>query len=135
MTAPIVLIVEGSPELRRMLEESLVQRGYEVAMAHCAQEARELLRRRTADLLIADPPSDGREERHQLEALCREFPDVPSIIVSSDTFDPAIFTPPRDGEAPRRILHRPFRLGELLRLTRVLLPERDGDGEGSPSPR
>jgi len=126
MSAPMVLIVESHPELRRMLEESLQQRGYEVASATDAAEAREWLRRRSADLLIADPPSDAREEKRQLEALCREFPRVPSIVVSSDTFDPAIFTPPHEGEAPRRLLHRPFTLGELLMLTRLLLPKRDG---------
>lgn len=132
MSAPMVLIVESHPELRRMLEESLRQRGYEVASANDASEARGLLRRRSADLLIADPPSDAREEKRQLAALCREFSSVPSIFVSTDTFDPAIFTPPLDGEAPRRLLHRPFTLGELLMLTRMLLPRRDGDDDRSP---
>lgn len=131
MSAPVIVIVESSPELRRMLEESLQQRGYEVATASDADEARELLRRRPADLLIADPPSDRPEEKRQLDALCREFPRVPSIVVSTDAFDPTTLNRPPDGEAPRRLLHRPFTLSELLMLTGALLPKRSGGGDPS----
>ena len=48
MRRPDILIVESSLELRRMLEESLQQRGYTVTSATDAGEARELLLRRPA---------------------------------------------------------------------------------------
>ncbi|MEX2466816.1 MAG: response regulator [Gemmatimonadota bacterium] len=125
MSSPVVLIVESSPELRRMLEESLEQRGYAVTSATNTREALEAMRRRPADLLIADPPDRAGAEHRALEALCREFPAVPSIVVSPEMLDPAMFTPPRPGEAPRRRLRRPFSLSELLVLTRHLLSSDD----------
>ncbi len=129
MAAPVVLIVESSPELRRMLEESLSQRGYTVASVTDVEEALETLRRTPADLVIADPPSGRGSEGRAMDALHREFPQVPSIVVSPDTFDPSVFTTRVKGEAPRRLLRRPFSLSELLVLTRRLLPE------GAESPR
>lgn len=125
MNTPVVLIVESSPELRRMLEESLTQRGYTVASAADVEEALQALRRAPADLVIADPPSRGGPEGLAMDALHREFPRVPSIVVSPDTFDPSVFMPPRAGEAPRRLLRRPFTLSELLALTRRLLPDAE----------
>lgn len=107
-----------------MLEESLAQRGYTVASVTDVEEALETLRRTPADLVIADPPSRGGPEGRALDALHREFPHVPSIVVSPDTFDPSVFTTTREnGEAPRRLLRRPFTLSELLSLTRRMLPE------------
>lgn len=82
-----------------------------------------MLRRAPADLVIADPPSQGGPEGRAMDALHREFPRVPSIVVSPDTFDPSVFMPPRADEAPRRLLRRPFTLSELLTLTRRLLPD------------
>jgi two-component system, OmpR family, response regulator len=123
VTTPVVLIVESSPELRRMLEESLSQRGYTVASVTDVEEALETLRRTPADLVIADPPSRHGPEGRALDALHREFPTVPSIVVSPDTFDPSVFTTQEDGQAPRRLLRRPFTLSELLGLTRRLLPD------------
>ena len=111
-----------------MLEESLQQRGYAVASATDAGEARELLLRRPADLLIADPPGDSRVARRELEDLLREFPEVPSILVSPESFDPAVLSPNRVGEAPHRQLRRPFTLNELLLLTDRLVPADDGRG-------
>jgi CheY-like chemotaxis protein len=100
VATPVVLLVESSPELRRMLEESLTQRGYTVASVTDVEEAIETLRRAPADLVIADPPSRGGREGRAIDALLREFPRLPSIVVSPDTFDPSVFKPPEDGEAP-----------------------------------
>jgi CheY-like chemotaxis protein len=125
MPAPVVLVVESSPELRRMFEESLQDRGYIVTSATDAGEALDLLRRRPADLLIADPSSDVGAETRALDDLHREFPGMPSIVVSPDTSALGILTPPREGEAPRRLLRRPFTLRELLTATRRLLPTHD----------
>ena len=48
MAPPVVLIVESSAELRRMLEDTLQQRGYAVTSATDADEAREMLLHRPA---------------------------------------------------------------------------------------
>lgn len=123
--ARVVMVVEGSPELRRMLEEGLEIQGYVVTSACTPEEALDALRRHPADLLIADPGTrNGRAANRSLEALHEEFPGVPSIVVSCETpFDPASLHPDGD-HAPRAVLRRPFTLGELLRLTGRLLGER-----------
>ena len=114
-----------------MLEEGLELRGYAVRSATNPPEALELLRRRKADLVIADPaPSEGHDGR-VLDDIHKEFPYIPSILISDGTFDPASLSPvlpgEGDGQGQRRLLRRPFTLGELLDLADRLLPDRQGD--------
>lgn len=127
--APVVMVVEGSPELRRVLEEGLERHGYIVTSACTPEEALEALRRHPADLLIADPGTvNGGAARTSLDLLHREFPGVPSIVVSCETpFDPTSLVSTGD-HAPRTVLRRPFTLGELLRLTGRLLGEQRAGG-------
>ncbi len=124
----VVLILEGSPELRRMLEESLRHRGYAVKSAADADETLATLRRSRVDLLIADPPTPGAvASAALLEPIREEFPDLPTILVSGSAFDPEAIRPPQSGAPRRRLLRRPFTLGEMLTLTDQVL---SGDGRG-----
>lgn len=122
----VVLILESSPELRRMLEESLRYRGYAVKSAADADETLATLRRSRVDLLIADPPTPGAVAGAAfLESIRQEFPDLPTIVVSGNAFDPEAIRPPQPGAPRRRLLRRPFTLGEMLTLTDQVL---SGDG-------
>lgn len=124
--AAVVLILEGSPELRRMLEESLRHRGYAVKSAADADETLAILRGTRVDLLIADPPVPGAAAGAALLGpIHDEFPDLPTIVVSGGPFDPEGIRPAQPGAPQRRLLHRPFTLGELLSLTDRILSDDD----------
>lgn len=117
-----VLVLESSPELRKMLEEGLGDQGYVVTATSSAEEALATLRRQSADLVIADPPVGHGKESGALERIQTEFPQMPSIVMSRERFDPSILAPPSTDTAPRRLLRKPFTLNELLVLTRRMLP-------------
>lgn len=119
----VVLILEGSPELRRMLEESLRHKGYAVKSAADVDETLIMLRRTRVDLLIADPPISGAA---LLDPIQAEFPDLPAIVVSGSAFDPEGLRLPQPGGPRRRHLRRPFTLGEMLTLAERVL---SGDGQ------
>lgn len=109
-----------------MLEESLRHRGYAVKSAADTDEALTTLRRSRVDLLIADPPTPGAVAGGALlEPIREEFPDLPTIVVSGNAFDPEAIRPSPPGAPRRRLLRRPFTLGEMLTLTdRVLSGDR-----------
>ena len=118
---PTVLLVEDNSELRHVLREALASEGYEVLAARDEPEALELLRERRVDLLISDlsdPPPDSDE----LEALRREFPDLPVLTLSAATdMHPALFFGSWQSPGRYRTLTRPFRLRELLAVSREVL--------------
>lgn len=123
----VVLILEGSPELRRMLEESLRHKGYAVKSAADVDETLTMLRKTRVDLLIADPPIPGLPSGAALlDPIQAEFPDLPAIVVSESAFDPEGIRSPQAGSPRRRLLRRPFTLGEMLTLTDRVL---SGDGD------
>jgi len=125
---PVVMILESAQDLRLMLEDGLQRQGYVVTSAITPEEALEALRRSPPDLLIADRPFWTRARPDpELATLHREFPGVPAIVVSEDSFEPEMLAPPPAGHAPWQLLPRPFTLGALLRLTARLLDE---NGEG-----
>ena len=122
----VVLILEGSPELRRMLEESLRHRGYAVKSAADVEETLAMLRRTRVDLLIADPPVPGAPAGAALlEPIQAEFPDLPAIVVSGSAFDPEGIRPAQPGAPRRRLLQPPFTLGKMLTLTDRMLAGDD----------
>lgn len=60
--APYILVVDDEPEIRRLLQEILVDEGYEVMVAENARSAREAHRARRPDLVLLDiwmPDVDG----------------------------------------------------------------------------
>lgn len=105
-----------------MLEESLGHHGYVVTSTSSAEETLATLRRHSVDLLIADPPVGHEDQSGTLERIQAEFPQMPSIVMSRERFDPSILAPPSTDTAPRRLLRKPFTLNELLVLTRRMLP-------------
>ena len=123
MTAPphVVLIVEDNAELRVALKEALASQGYEVLAARDEAEALEQLRSRPVNLFISglsDPP----QASGSIQAVRKEFPDLP-VVALSDGGGPhpaLFFTAWKDPKEIRR-LPKPFRLGELLAVSREVL--------------
>lgn len=122
MTAPpVVLLVEEHAELRVALKEALASQGYEVLVARDDVEALEQLRSRSVDLLISDL-AGPQQEPDRMAALREEFPALPVLALAGESsHHPALlFSARRDPKEIRR-LAKPFRLGELLAVSREVL--------------
>ena len=52
--APYILVVDDEPDIRNLLQEILVDEGYEVDIAEDGQHARQAHRARRADLVLLD---------------------------------------------------------------------------------
>ena len=123
---PVVLVVEHQRALLDVLLEALSWEGYEVVPATGGAEAATVLRSRTVDLLVADPPADGAGSA-TISELVGEFPDLPIVEFGGEA--PAGLFLDRWITAGNRItLRRPFRLADLLAACReAVAPPRDED--------
>jgi CheY-like chemotaxis protein len=118
---PVVLVIEDNAELRIALKEALASQGYEVLAARDDAEALEHLRSRPVNLLISDltePPQSSTT----IDAVRQEFPGLPVVALAEGPGShPALFfTAWQDPKEVRR-LPRPFRLAELLAVSREVL--------------
>lgn len=116
--APLILIIEDEPPIRRFLRASLVEQGYRFNEAETAAEGIRLAVSQPPDLIILDlglPDQNGIEVLNQI----REWSPVPIIIVSARGQE-------RDkvlalDAGANDYLTKPFGVGELLARIRVAL--------------
>lgn len=117
-----VLIVDDSSTVRKSLEATLSDAGYDVTEAESGQSALELADRSRFDLLITDlnmPNMDGME-------LVREFRKLEGC-----RFTPAIMLT-TENNALKKIesfeigvsgwLKKPFESGQVLRILKIVAP-------------
>lgn len=82
-----ILIVDDDPELRRLIGEFLGKHGFEVSLAHDAQEMDAVLARQRVDLIVLDlmmPGEDGLSVCRRLAAT-RKIPVVMLSAASEET--------------------------------------------------
>jgi len=120
-TPPVVLVVEDNSELRHVLREALGSEGYHVMATRDELEALEVLRGTRIDLLISDL-TDPPNIDETLQTVRREFPDLPVVALSEGTGShPTFFFSGWQNPDGYVTLSKPFRLGELLALSREVL--------------
>lgn len=117
-TAPLILLVDDEPPIRRLVHTALTGESYRVIEAETGEQAVRLAAQQPPDLVILDlglPDLDGQKVLGQL----REWLRAPIIILSA-----------RDQENQKIIaldngaddyLTKPFSTGELLARVRVAL--------------
>ena len=117
-TKAVIMVVDDEPEIRRFLEKSLLQEGYNVQSIDTGREALRLCRASLPDLMVLDlglPDMDGKDVIRSL----REWTHLPVIILSA-----------RDQEAEKvaaldlgadDYLTKPFGTRELLARIKVTL--------------
>ena len=116
--APLILVIEDDPQMRRFLRATLTSNGYELLEATTGQEGIKQIGLHHPDLIILDlglPDMDGLEVTKQL----REWTNTPILVLSA-----------RDRENDKIValdagaddyLTKPFGTGELLARMRVAL--------------
>jgi len=121
-SSPVVLVVEDNAELRHVLKEALAAEGYVVLSARDESEALEHLRGASVNLIISDltdPP-----ESAGLPSVREEYPDVPIVALApTSSRHPPLFFAAWRNPGKYRTLERPFRLRELLAVSREVLDE------------
>lgn len=116
--APLILLVDDEPPIRRLLHNSLTDGGYRAIEAESGQQALRLAAQQPPDLVILDlglPDMDGQTVLKQL----REWLRAPIIILSARDQEKQKITALDNGADD--YLTKPFSTGELLARVRVAL--------------
>jgi two-component system KDP operon response regulator KdpE len=129
--APLVLVIEDEPQMRRFLRASLGTHGYRLLEASSAAEAEALAASQPPDLVLLDlglPDGDGIE----LTSRLRQWSQTPIIVVSArgreDDKVAALDAGADD------YLTKPFGVSELLARMRVALRHRAGQAAAGTTP-
>ena len=77
-----ILVVDDAAELTRFLEDALAQDGYQVLVAHTAQDGLRQAYHAQPDLILLDVMMPGMDGWEMLSRL-REFSDVPVIMLTA----------------------------------------------------
>jgi CheY-like chemotaxis protein len=121
-TAPVVLLVDDSPDERDMYTQQLVATGYSVQVADNGEDALQRVAAQVPDVVVMDlamPVLDGWEATRRLKET---YPQVPVIVLSGHT----------GGEGGRRakeaggdvLLTKPFGPEALELAVRIVLKRR-----------
>ena len=84
-TAPVVLLVDDSPDERDMYTQQLVATGYSVQVADNGEDALQRVAAQVPDVVVMDlamPVLDGWEATRRLKET---YPQVPVIVLSGHT--------------------------------------------------
>jgi two-component system response regulator VicR len=118
---PSILFVEDDTTIAMGVEYSLKQDGFQVSLAHRLEEARDLLKRQSFDLVLLDlglPDGSGY-------ALCKEIRaagDTPIVILSARDEETSIILGLDLGAD--EYITKPFRLRELISRMKAVLRRR-----------
>lgn len=129
--APLVLLVEDEPQMRRFLRATLPRHGYRLVEAETASSALLEASTRAPDLILLDlglPDLDGVEVTRRL----REWSATPIIVISArgqETDKVEALDAGADD-----YLTKPFGTDELLARMRVALRHRLRAAEGAETP-
>jgi two-component system, OmpR family, KDP operon response regulator KdpE len=126
--APVIILIEDEPEIRRFLRATLGSHGYRLFEAVTAQEGLQAAETRQPDLIILDlglPDLDGLEVIRRL----REWTQVPILVLSARGQE-ADKVAALDAGADDYV-SKPFGVGELLARMRVCLRRAERMGPGA----
>lgn len=117
-----ILILEDSPDLRRMLQAKLEIEGFEVAAASSGADALRLMARAPADVILTDlfmPDKDGLETIVEMRA---RYPDTAIVAMSGWQSSQGVdyLKVARDIGAAHAV-RKPFDLAGLVQVVRQLV--------------
>ena len=129
MNTATILVVDDEPQLRRAMRATLTDLGYSVIEAKTGEEALEVLRRDSADLILLDLNMPGIGGLETCRAV-RESSDLPIIVLSvrnteRDKVDAL------DAGADDYVT-KPFGIQELLARIRAAMRRMPASGDAGP---
>lgn len=117
-----ILIVDDAPELLLLMRKLVTRMGYQVEVASCANEALEILRAQTIDLLLTDWAMPGMNGGELIATLKEDesLREIPTIVLTGHDTE----SERRAAEAAGcdRFLVKPIMRDELQRVISALLP-------------
>jgi len=129
--APVIVVIEDDPQIRRFLRTGLQSHGFDIEEADSGNRGLAAVANRKPDLAIVDlglPDVDGVEVVRQL----REWTALPVIVLSARAMEGDKIAALDAGADD--YLTKPFGLGELLARIRVALRHANAsarvDGQG-----
>jgi two-component system NtrC family sensor kinase len=113
MGAPLILVVDDSPEIRQFLEQTVLRpAGYEVRSVADGLAAVSVALEARPDLLLTDQQLPGLTGIELIRRLRKDMPALPAILMSSEGSEPLILEAIRAGAID--FLSKPFEAEQLL---------------------
>lgn len=130
---PVVVVIEDHVELSEVIRAVMTEEGYDVLSVRDQFAAVATLRNQRVDLVVADLPAPDAGRGDPLAEIGRDHPDVPVIAISDAEEDAVPFFGPWRREDSRVILRRPFKLDDLLAVSRQIIDGAVGPASPGPS--
>jgi DNA-binding response OmpR family regulator len=116
-----ILVVDDDRELREMISEIMVDAGFDIATAGSGEEALDVLRGETFDLVLLDMIMPGLGGQEILPLLKRQAPRTRIIMITAfATVENAVAAMRKGADD---YLTKPFKVDELLTTVRRSLEE------------
>jgi DNA-binding response OmpR family regulator len=131
----LVLVVDDEPEIRQLVQRTLLSKGYQVAVAVDGQEALEQAEALRPDLVLLDamlPKVHGFEVCRRLKAGPRTR-HVPVIMMTAIDRGWRFAQDARDSYGASDYVEKPFRLEDLLQRMEKALREAAAQAGAAPS--
>lgn len=118
---PAVVLIEDHHELGEVIRDVMDEEGYEVLTVRDQFAAVAALRSQRVDLVVADLPDPEPGQADPLSEVAREFPEVPLVTIVDESSEEVPYFGPWRISGSRGTLRRPFKLDDLLAVTREIV--------------
>ncbi len=118
---PVVVLIEDHTELGEVIRDVMAEEGYDVLTVRDQFAAVATLRRQVVDLVVADLPVPGPGPTDPLTEITRDFPDIPLVAIRDESAEDAPFFGPWRTSGRQVTMRRPFKLADLLTVTREVV--------------
>jgi len=83
-----ILVVDDEESMRNLLNSILVKDGYRVLLAECGEEALDMLKRESIDLVMSDLKMPGMDGFELLKRIKTDYPGIGVVMVTAfgDTY-------------------------------------------------
>jgi len=119
-----VLLVDDDARVTEALQRVLSQEGYEISSAHSAEEALEILRQKSVDVIVSDEQMPGLSGSELLTIVRHSYPDIVRIILTGQASLEAAIRAINKGEV-YRFLTKPCNRQDLTTAIEYGLEQKD----------
>lgn len=120
-STPVILLLEDHTELGEVICDVMTEEGYDVLTVRDQFAAVATLRNQSVDLVIADLSTPEAGQPDPLAEIVRDFSDIPRIAIVDGAHGTLPFFGPWRISEGHGTLRRPFKLDDLLTVTREMV--------------